>query len=528
MTFPSMRARLLGAALAMLAFVIPFALAQSPEEPKAEAKSTPTPGKEPTPSPTPGPAPAPAVVHRRITLGGKPFAYAATAATIDLKDSKNEPIARMFYVAYTAEGADAKTRPVTFAFNGGPGSASIWLHMGSFAPLRVETHDARYTPPPPYRLVENSDTLLDRTDLVFVDAVGTGFSRIIGKGEPKNFYGTDQDVEAFGQFLERWMSANNRWNSPKFLMGESYGTTRGAALLAHLERKGMAFNGAVFISSYLNAWDDFNGPAFSNDRAYELYLPTMAAAAWFHKKLDPQPTDLAVFLTEVRQFALGDYSRALQQGSKIDAATRSAIAAKLKRYTGLPESFLLESNLRIDPGRFQKSLLRGDRRTVGRLDARFQGIDRDAAGEFPEYDPSGTAMAAAFTGAFNSYVRETLGYKTDELYKPTNYEEVGKDWDDRHRIGGSRAPMPDVAEDLRAVMSINPNLKIFSANGYYDFATPFFETEYTLAHMGLDPSLDKNISFGYYPSGHMIYLHEPALRQMKSDLARFYDETLAK
>src|SRR5262245_37638439 len=418
MTLPSMRARLLASALAVLSLPMAFAAAQASDEAKAEAK--PTPGKEPTPAPTPaptpGPAPAPAVIHRRISLGGKPIAYTVTAATIELKDSKNEPIARMFSVAYTAEGADAKTRPVTFAFNGGPGSASIWLHMGSFAPVRVETLDARYTPPPPYRLVENSDSLLDRTDLVFVDAVGTGFSRIVGKGEPKNFYGTDQDVEAFGQFLERWMSAQNRWNSPKFIMGESYGTTRGAALLAHLERKGMAFNGAILISSYSNAWDDFAGPAFSNDRAYELYLPTMAAAAWYHKKLDPQPADLAAFLTEVRQFALGDYSRALQQGGKIDAATRSAIAAKLKRYTGLSESFLLESNLRIDPGRFQKSLLRGDRRTVGRLDARFQGIDRDAAGEFPEYDPSGTAMASAFTGAFNSYLRETIGYKTDDLY----------------------------------------------------------------------------------------------------------------
>ena len=515
--------------LASMLFLVPaLALAagrQDPGDAKPDAKAA---SKEPTPSPTPPPAPAPAVAHRRATIGGKPFPYSATAATIDLKDAKNETVARMFYVAYTGEGADAKSRPVTFAFNGGPGSSTIWLHMGSFGPLRVETADGRSTPPPPYRLVENSETLLDKTDLVFVDAVGTGFSRIVGKGEPKDFYGTDQDVAAFGQFIERWVSANGRWNSPKFLLGESYGTTRGAALLAHLERQGMAFNGAILVSSYLNAWDDFNGPPFSNDRAYELYLPTMAAAAWFHQKIDPRPPDLAAFLTEVRAFALGEYEQALQQGNRLDEETRAAIVAKLHRYTGLSETFLRNANLRIDPSRFQKELLRGERRTIGRLDARFAGTDHDAAGETPEYDPASTAIAGAYVAAFNSYVRDALGYKSDDLYKPSNYEEVGKDWDDRHRVAGGRAPMPDVAEDLRSVMTVNPNLKIFSANGYFDFATPFFETEYTLAHMGLDAGLEKNIAFGYYPSGHMIYLHEPALKQMRADLARFYDQTLTR
>ncbi|HYX21781.1 MAG TPA: peptidase S10, partial [Thermoanaerobaculia bacterium] len=280
------------------------ALAQ--DDAKGEKKA------EPAVSPTPIPAaPAPAVTHRRMTFGGKPLAYTATASTIDLKNSKDETTARMFSVAYTADGADPAQRPVTFCFNGGPGSSTLWLHMGSFGPMRVETPDAAPAAPAPYRLVENGQSLLDRTDLVFVDAVGTGFSRIVGKGEGKDFYGTDQDVAAFAQFIERWISANNRWNSPKFLLGESYGTTRGAALLAYLERHGMAFNGAVFISSYLNAWDDFNGPPFSNDRAYELYLPTMAATAWYHKRLDPMPADLAPFLDEVRTFALGDYARAL-------------------------------------------------------------------------------------------------------------------------------------------------------------------------------------------------------------------------
>ena len=269
---------LLATALFAAPLATPAAAAQDSDDAKADTKAA----KEPTPAPTPSPAPAPASIHQRLTLNGKPIAYTATAATVDLKDAKNETTARMFFVAYTADGADPKQRPVTFLFNGGPGSASLWLHMGSFGPMRVEVPDAQPVAPPPYRLVENSDSLLDRTDLVFVDAVGTGFSRIVGKGEPKDFYGTDQDVEAFCQFIQRWVLANNRWNSPKFLLGESYGTTRGAAMLLALERKGMAFNGAIFVSSYLNAWDDQNGPPFSNDRAYQLYLPTLAATAWHH------------------------------------------------------------------------------------------------------------------------------------------------------------------------------------------------------------------------------------------------------
>jgi carboxypeptidase C (cathepsin A) len=509
---------------------IPTASAQeaAPEK-KAEARPAAS-KKEPTPEAAADipPASAAAVSHHRITLGGKPVAYTATAATLDLKNAKNETEARMFAVAYTADGLDARQRPVTFLFNGGPGSATIWLHMGSFGPMRVETPDAGPTPPAPYRLIENADSLLDHTDLVFIDAIGTGFSRLVGKGEGKNYYGTDQDVAAFGQYIERWLSANGRWNSPKFLLGESYGTTRAAALLNYLEHRGVAFNGAILVSSYLNAWDDLNGPPFASDRAYELYLPTLAATAWYYKKLDPRPADLAALLVEVRQFALGEYEQALQKGNKIDAATRAAVAAKLHRYTGLPEAYIVNANLRIDPSRFQKELLRGDRRTVGRLDGRYQGIDHDAAGETPEYDPADTAIGSAFTAALNSYVRETLGYKTDEIYKPENEEEVAKEWDDRHRTASGRAPMPDVAEDLRNVMSVNPSLKIFSANGYFDFATPFFETEYTLGHMGLDASLEKNISFGYYPSGHMIYLHEPSLRQLKTDLARFYEQTLAR
>jgi carboxypeptidase C (cathepsin A) len=492
---------------------------QKPAEPSTSEKQA----AEPIQAP-----PRAAVTHHRLTLAGRTIAYTATAATTDLKNEKDELIGRMFYVAYTADGAEAAARPVTFVFNGGPGSSTIWLHMGSFGPIRVETAEGQATSPAPYQLVENGESLLDKTDMVFIDAMGTGFSRITGKGQPKDFYGTDPDVAAFAQFIERYLSGAGRWNSPKFLLGESYGTTRACALLNALQGKGTAFNGAVLVSSYLNAYDDFNAPAFANDLPYELYVPTMAATAWYHDKLDPKPADLTAFLAEVRQFALGDYAHALAQGSHVLPAEVSAVVAKLHRYTSMPESMIRNANLRVTPERFEKELLRGDRRTVGRLDARFRGIDRDAAGEVPDFDAADAAIAAPFVAAFNAYVRSDLTFEPADLYRPTNYPEVGKDWDDHHRVAGNRFDMPAVTEDLREAMSKNPRLKIFSANGYYDFATPFFETEYGLAHMGLDPSLEKNLTFGYYPSGHMIYLNGPSRKQMRSDLVKFYDAALAR
>jgi carboxypeptidase C (cathepsin A) len=502
----------------LLAFQTPASPAPKPAEPSTSEKQGAEPGQ---------PAPRPAVTHHRATAAGKTTPYTATASTIDLKNDKDELIGRMFFVAYTADDADASSRPLTFVFNGGPGSSTIWLHMGSFGPMRVETSDAQVTPPP-YKVVENGESLFDKTDLVFIDAMGTGFSRIVAKGQPKDFYGTDADVDAFAQFIQRYLSVNNRWMSPRFLLGESYGTTRAAALLNALQSKGTAFSGAILVSSYLNAWNDFNGPAFSNDLPYQLYLPTLAATAWYHSRLDPKPADLASFLVEVRQFALGEYAHALAQGSHVSAAEASTVVAKLQRYTAMPESLIRNANLRVSPDRFEKELLRGQRRTVGRLDARFIGIDRDTAGETPDYDAADAAMAAVFVSAFNAYVRTDLQFETSDLYRPTNYAEVGREWDDHHRVGGARYPMPDVAEDLREVMSKNPRLRIFSANGYYDLATPFFETEYTLAHMGLEPSLDVNISFGYYQSGHMIYLNGPSRKQMRLDIAKFYDAALAR
>lgn len=481
-----------------------------------------------TPPPTvatalPVPKETSSVTQHSVTIDGQSIKYTATAGTLLVDNDQGKPIGSFFYVAYTKDGADANRRALTFLFNGGPGSSSIWLHMGSFGPVRVVTSDAKPTPPPPYDLIQNQYSLLDKSDLVFIDAIGTGFSRIVGMGTSKDFYGTDPDIASFGKFIRRYVTVNNRWNSPKFLLGESYGTTRAAGLSDWLQRNGIALNGVVLQSSWLNGFVDFPGPPFSLDLPYELYLPTMAATAWYHDKLPNKPADLPAFLQQVRDFALGDYAHALAQGVKLNAADTQAIAEKLHAYTGLPVQYILHAKLRIDPFRFEKQLLRGQDRTVGRLDSRFEGMDADAAGENPSYDPAGSAIGPAFTAAFHWYLANDLKYQTTLEYKVENYQEVGKDWDNGQRINGQTYPLMDVEENLRAAMTENPHLKVFSANGYFDFATPFFETEYDLDHMGLGPSLMKNISYGYYQSGHMIYLNVPALTEYKADLARFYD-----
>jgi carboxypeptidase C (cathepsin A) len=316
---------------------------------------------------------------------------------------------------------------------------------------------------------------------------------------------------------------NARWNSPKFLLGESYGTTRAAGLSYWLQQKGLALNGVVLVSSWLNPYVDFFGPVYATDAPYELYLPTMAATAAYHHKLATPPADLGKFLAEVREFALGDYAAALAKGSRLTPAEQDAVAKRLSAYTGISADYFIRAKLRLTADRFEKELLRDSARTTGRLDARFTGIDHDAAGETTEYDPASAAFEDAFVATFNDYVRTQLNFGQDLSYKPTNYA-VGRDWDWSHRVDGFKSPIFDVAEDLREAMTENPHLLVFSANGYYDFATPFFETEYTLDHMGLDPSLLKNIRYGYYESGHMIYMHEPALKVLKADLAKFYDD----
>jgi len=471
------------------------------------------------------------VTNHSVSINGRSYAYQATAGTLIIRNDKGEPDASMFYVAYTVgDGKDSEHRPVTFLYNGGPGSASIWLHMGSFAPVRVETSSPNATPPAPYHLVANADSLLDKSDLVFVDAIGTGYSHGIANAKDKKdkgtnpdqrFWGTDQDIDAFGRFVQRYITRYNRWNSPKFLFGESYGTPRSAGLVKWLADNGIDCNGVVLLSSILNYAEHLPGL----DINYVNYLPSYAAIAWYHHKLPNQPATLEPFLTQVRDFARGDYQVALSKGAALSDAERDAIAEKLHAYTGLSVAYLKDANLRVNPSRFRKELLRDQGYTMGRYDARFEGVDSDSAGENPESDPSDTAISGAFTAAFNDYLVRELHYSSDVPYAIS--AGAIRQWDWKHKVPGggwmSTVPLPIMVGDLGTAMRENPHLKVLSANGWFDLATPFFATEYDLAHLGIDAKLRNNVSFTYYPSGHMVYLNVEALHQFKKDLASFYD-----
>jgi carboxypeptidase C (cathepsin A) len=462
-----------------------------------------------------------------ITLNGKPLRYTATAGTLLIQGEDEQPNCSVFYVAYTLRGVtDARTRPVTFLYNGGPGSASLWMHMGSFGPMRVVTASPDATGPAPYELVPNQYTLLDRTDLVFIDAPGTGYSRPVGKGTIRDFAGTDQDVHAFAKFIERYVGVNHRWNSPKFLYGESYGTTRSAALADALQTDGIALNGVVLMSTILNYFTQAPG----SDAIFIGNLPSYAAIAWHYEKVAHPGKDEKAFLNEVRAFARGPYSEALAQGHNLPQAQLDTIAAKVAGYTGLSVQFVKEANLRISPMRFRKELLRSQREIIGRYDARFEGTDTDAAGENPGYDPSDTGISGAYVSALHDYLDRELKYTSQETYLPSG--NLNLMWDHTHRPPGANAMGPAaagrglrdayVAGDLADAMRKNPRLKVFSANGLYDLATPFFITEFDLAHMNLEPKLRGNITFGYYHSGHMIYLNLSALDELRKDLDTFY------
>ncbi|WP_158750077.1 S10 family peptidase [Acidobacterium sp. S8] len=462
------------------------------------------------------------VTHHEITLDGKTIHYTATAGTLLIRDEEEKPYGSIFYIAYTQDGVDAKSRPVTFLYNGGPGAATLWLHMGSVGPVRVTTSSPAATGAGPYQVVPNQYSLLDKTDLVFIDAPLTGYSRAVGKSTPKDFAGVDQDLKAFDKFIERYLVVNQRWNSPKFLFGESYGTTRSAGLSAVLQENGVSLNGIVLLSSILN----YGELAAGMDTQYINNLPSYAAIAWYHNKLQNKPADLKPFLEEVRGFARGDYSEALAEGDQLPPAKLDAIAAKVNQYTGLSVQYVKDAKLRVSPTRFRKELLRGEGDILGRYDARFEGTDVDNAGEYPGYDPSDTGISGAFVAAENDYLTRELKYETTDTYRPSA-NSIGE-WDWKHRgagagrgFGGQQA-MPYVAGDLADTIRKNPKLKVMSANGYFDLATPFFATEYDLSHMMLTPDLAKNVEFTYYPSGHMVYLNVDALKDFKHDLDNFY------
>ncbi|HEY2661207.1 MAG TPA: peptidase S10 [Caulobacteraceae bacterium] len=466
------------------------------------------------------------VTQHTVAVGGKTLRYKATAGTLTLRDDTGKPTESMFYVAYTLDdGGPSPRRPVTFFYNGGPGSSSIWLHMGAFAPMRVRTTSPETIRPAPFAFGPNENTLLDKTDMVFIDAPGAGYSRALGDTDEKSFWGVDQDADAFARAILRYATKAGRWNSPKFLFGESYGTTRSAAVAYQLQDRGMALNGVMLLSSILNY--GIRQPGY--DQLYVAYLPSYATAAWYHNKLANRPADVASVAEQARAFALGPYAAALAKGQAISDQERDSIAQQMSVLTGLSPEFIKNANLRVDLDRFQKELLRDQRQTIGRYDSRYMGVDADAAGSSPDYDPSDTAVSGAFVSSFNNYIAEDLGYRTDLPYRVSIYGLKGFDWDWKHKAPGKPRALnnPDVALDLASAMRTNPYLKVLSLNGYYDMATPFFATEYDLRHMMLEPAQQKNLEFRYYPSGHMVYLNPDALRLLHTDLAAFYDDALA-
>lgn len=483
--------------------------------------------------------------HHSIAVDGRELRYTVTTGRIILKeeqdkpekDEKNsdkttpadilKPKAAIFFTAYTLDpedGADEaafrRARPLTFAFNGGPGSSSVWLHLGLLGPRRVVMGDVGELVPPPFDLTDNEYTLLDVTDLVFIDPVTTGFSRALPGEDPKQFHGFQKDIESVGDFIQHYTSRYQRWLSPKFLAGESYGTTRSAGLSGYLqERHGLYLNGIMLISAILN----FQTVRFmpGNDLPYILFLPTYTATAWYHHRLaDDLQADLQAALTEAEEFALNEYALALLRGDSLLQKERETIAEKLARLTGLSREYILRTNLRVQIHRFVKELLRQQRRTVGRLDTRFTGVDRDAAGETFEFDPSYAAIQGPYTAAFNDYVRGELNYASELPYEILTYRVYPWSYKEHEN------QFVNVGETLRKAMSINPYLKVFVANGYYDLATPYFATRYTFDHLELDESLQKNISMGYYKAGHMMYVHLPSMKQLKADLRGFIQGAL--
>ena len=458
-----------------------------------------------------------------IKIKGKEVRYTVTAGTIILKEETadrekeaegEKPRAQIFFIAYTKDGVkDKSKRPLTFSFNGGPGSASVWLHLGVLGPRRVVMQDDGNLPPPPYQLTDNEYSILDETDLVFIDPMNTGYSRPVEGEKPKEWHGFKKDIESVGDFIRLYTTRNNRWLSPKFLIGESYGTTRASGLSGFLQdRYGMYLNGIMLVSVVL----DFTTLYFNinNDLPFILYLPGYTATAWYHDVLKPHKP-LQTWLKEAEEFALGEYATALLKGDSLSAVERAGIVEKVSMYTGISKEFVERSNLRINDQHYFKELLRDRGLTVGRLDSRFTGRDRLGMTEAPEYDPLLTNIAGPYMAAFYEYVRNEVKFESDLPYEtlsgfvhPWSYAEFENQY-------------VNVAETLRAAMTHNPYLKIFVANGYYDLGTPYFATEYTFNHLGLAADLRKNISMEYYDAGHMMYIHIPSLKQMKTDLAEF-------
>lgn len=470
------------------------------------------------------------VTKHSIAIGGREIKYTVTAGTMVLKEETadrekesegEKPRAQVFFIAYVKDGArDKSKRPLAFSFNGGPGSASVWLHLGVLGPRRAALEFDGSAPPPPFKLTDNEYSLLDETDLVFIDPVSTGYSRPVEGQKPVEWHGFKKDIESVGDFIRLYTTRFNRWLSPKFIIGESYGTTRAAGLSEYLyHQHGMALNGVMLISSIL----DFGTADFTpgNDLPYILFVPGYAATAWYHDAVKGKRQTLQEFTAEAAKFALGEYASALLQGDALPAAERSRIVEKLSHYTGISPVFIERSNLRIMDQHYFKELLRERGLTVGRLDSRFTGRDKLGVGEFAEFDPLFPQITGPYTAAFYDYVRNELKFESDLKYVISGWNIVNPwsyaQFENQH---------VSVSESLRKAMTLNPYMKVFVANGYYDLGTPYFATEYTFNHLGLHESLRGNIRMAYYEAGHMMYIHIPSLEALKRDLAEFIRDAI--
>jgi carboxypeptidase C (cathepsin A) len=479
-----------------------------------------------------------------VTIAGAKVDYKAIAGTILLTgkdEDKNDPTASIFYVAYFKSGVDSARRPLTFLYNGGPGSSTVWLHMGAFGPKRVVTLDDLHTPAAPYQLINNNFSLLDASDLVFIDAPGTGFSRLLVnekdkakraaamKERGKQFYGVDQDAQAFAQFVTKFLTEYGRWNSPKYLFGESYGTTRSAVLANVLEtEQSVDLNGVMLLSQILSFANDIDAPQYNPgvDQPYALALPTYAATAWYHKKLPNQPAQLEPFLRQVEQFAMSDYTVALAAGASLDPAQRKAIIAKLHEYTGLPEAYIDKADLRVFGGEFEKTLQDSADLTTGRLDSRFSGPAMDPLEQQSAYDPQSAAISSAYVSMFNDYARRTLKFGDG-----MTFHEFGDvhPWDWKHQVPGLPPGFfpasTNVMSDLAVAMKYNPQLHVLLSGGYYDLATPYFAAVYEMRHLPIPQKLQGNIEYAFFPSGHMVYAHEESLKKLHDVTAAFIRRT---
>jgi carboxypeptidase C (cathepsin A) len=473
--------------------------------------------------------------HGSVTVDGHVIHYTAKAGTLILRDTADKPTGEMFYVAYFKDGAQPDHRPIAFLYNGGPGGSSAPLHIGAFGPVRVVTLSHTHTPPAPYRLINNQYSLLDVSDLVFVDAMGTGFSRIIGKadggvGTPKMFYGVDADGKAFTQFITGFLSQYGRWNCPKYLIGESYGTTRSAVVAGMLENSdNIDLNGIVLLSTILN-FDTSIDQANLNpgvNLPYALAIPTYAAVAWYHKRLAQPPARLHPWLDQVQAWAMGPYLAALNRGSALPGTQQQTIAAQMAGYTGLSEHYLLKADLRVTGPEFEQQLLSAEGKTTGRLDARFSGPTLDPLAEYAEYDPLLSGIGSAYVSAANEYLRHTLHFGAGHRYVFLSAT-VGNRWKWAHTPPGAGSPAPvapNVLPDLAATMTLDPNLKVLVNAGYFDLATPYYAAVYQMRELPMQPGLEKNVEFRFYHTGHMIYVRPQGLAHLHANIAQFIRQT---